>query len=74
LCRNYLDRVYAYEIDMCCVYGGFEMFLYQLSLGCSIRYMYCLRSVMLRFYIGPFKLWLNFPNRIKDEKSIPNDN
>jgi len=39
--------------------GGFSIHPYQLALGGSLKYLPCLKSVMFRFYLGPFKLWFN---------------
>lgn len=39
--------------------GGIELFTYQLALGVSIRYFHYDRSIMLRLYLVPFKVWFN---------------
>jgi len=39
--------------------GGFQIYPYQLAVGCSFKYLSCIKAVMFRFYIGPFKLWFN---------------
>ena len=43
--------------------GGFQIYLYQLALGLSLRYWSCLGSIAIRIYIGPFKLWFSIPIR-----------
>ena len=44
--------------------GGFQIYPYQLALGGSIKYLHCLKSIMFRFYLGPFKLWFNIAVRL----------
>ena len=54
-----LNKVYEKNFEIGKIYGGLEFFTYQLAFGASIRYLDCLESVMVRLYLGPFKLWLN---------------
>ena len=42
------------------LYGGFQFFPYQFAIGISIRYANCDNLGLLRFYLGPFKLWVNY--------------
>ena len=49
------------EIDL--TNGGIVIFPYQFAFGISFRYLSCLKSVMFRIYIGPFKFWMNFRKR-----------
>ena len=56
------------EIDL--PSGGLTIFLYQLAFGLSFRYLSCLKKVMFRLYLGPFKLWLTFPKSNHEQADI----
>lgn len=51
--------------------GGFQIYPYQLAVGCSFKYLPCMKTVMFRLYIGPFKLWFNIPSRRFRDKGLP---
>jgi len=59
----HIGKVYEYQINTKHVFGGLELFTYQLAFGISFRILICDYSFMLRLYFGPFKLWLNFWKR-----------
>lgn len=49
-------KVYEYPIKTKYLFGGIELFTYQIALGLSIRLFE--DSIMLRLYLGPIKIWL----------------
>ena len=55
------DRVYEKNFGLGrWFYGGLQFYAYQLAFGISLKYLDCLKSVMIRMYFMCFKIWFNF--------------